>query len=720
MNAGGFLSTSSLRICVTSYPAPANDFCANAIQLTPGNGCTYITGNFTGSMLDGAVPACATAAQQDVWYKFTATDVTNSITLDIVSGLNHGFEILQGGCNGTVVACVNSGAAGAYESYYSNNFIPGQEYYIRVFNAANTASSSNFRICLTKYPTPANDLCINATEVFPAESCSYVGGTFIGATNDGPSPACPASAVSQDIWYKFTATEQTYSIYLNPVSFFNPGFQIFEGSCSGQVMACVNDFGSNSSEYYISNNFVIGQTYYVRFFHAMNGYSSDNITFCVTKYPKPANDTCATATLLYQNTTCTSVGATFSGAMFDGAAISCAPQAGQDVWFRFIAEGNAANINIGPMSGRDLGFQVYQGGCSGTAVGCTNASGVNLSETGYFSNLIQGQEYYIRVFNVYQGLTTGNFSICVYGSVQPCTASVSIAASATQVCSGSSVTFTASPVNGGVTPQYQWKRNGNNVGTNSPVFTASNLSDGENINVVMTSSALCATAPTVTSNAIQISVTSPTTPSFNQIAPVCNGGTISLPTNSSNGITGSWSPAVNNTATTTYTFTPADGQCATTVTMTVQVTVIDPTVTVQGSTITATTAGATYQWIDCTTGEPIPDASTRSFTATINGSYAVVIAQDNCSVTSECLEITSLGLEPRENVMWKIYPNPAGELLNLTVNNDMVIEIIDMMGKTISRLTLASGINRIDVSQLDTGVYMIKSKNGLSAKFVKK
>ena len=32
-----------------------------------------------------------------------------------------------------------------------------------------------------------------------------------------------------------------------------------------------------------------------------------------------------------------------------------------------------------------------------------------------------------------------------------------------------------------------------------------------------------------------------------------------LPTTSNNGITGTWAPAINNTATTTYTFTPAVG-----------------------------------------------------------------------------------------------------------------------------------------------------------------
>ncbi len=67
-------------------------------------------------------------------------------------------------------------------------------------------------------------------------------------------------------------------------------------------------------------------------------------------------------------------------------------------------------------------------------------------------------------------------------------------------------------------------------------------------------------------------VNAPTAPSFTQVAPICLSGTIAaLPTTSNNGITGTWSPAINETATTTYTFTPDAGQCATTTTMTIVV-----------------------------------------------------------------------------------------------------------------------------------------------------
>src|SRR5690606_18494382 len=52
----------------------------------------------------------------------------------------------------------------------------------------------------------------------------------------------------------------------------------------------------------------------------------------------------------------------------------------------------------------------------------------------------------------------------------------------------------------------------------------------------------------------------------------CQGGfLLALPTTSTNGITGTWSPALNNMETTTYEFTPDPGQCAETTTMTIAV-----------------------------------------------------------------------------------------------------------------------------------------------------
>jgi gliding motility-associated-like protein len=76
----------------------------------------------------------------------------------------------------------------------------------------------------------------------------------------------------------------------------------------------------------------------------------------------------------------------------------------------------------------------------------------------------------------------------------------------------------------------------------------------------------CADASTLT-----ITVNQPVVPTFTAVGPICAGNTYTLLASSLEGITGTWSPAIDNTQTTTYTFTPDAGQCATTTTMTVSV-----------------------------------------------------------------------------------------------------------------------------------------------------
>ena len=81
----------------------------------------------------------------------------------------------------------------------------------------------------------------------------------------------------------------------------------------------------------------------------------------------------------------------------------------------------------------------------------------------------------------------------------------------------------------------------------------------------------CATQTTMT-----IVVNPNVIPTFTQVNPICNDQILNaLPTTSLNGISGNWSPSINNLATTIYTFTPNAGQCATQTTMTI---VVNPNV----------------------------------------------------------------------------------------------------------------------------------------------
>jgi len=83
------------------------------------------------------------------------------------------------------------------------------------------------------------------------------------------------------------------------------------------------------------------------------------------------------------------------------------------------------------------------------------------------------------------------------------TAGVSIAASANPSCTGTSVTFTATPVNGGTTPVFQWKVNGSNLGTNLPTYSYM-PANGDSVRCVLTSSELCAANIASSSNIFMV------------------------------------------------------------------------------------------------------------------------------------------------------------------------------------------------------------------------
>ncbi|MEN9303538.1 MAG: hypothetical protein RL264_1967, partial [Bacteroidota bacterium] len=150
-------------------------------------------------------------------------------------------------------------------------------------------------------------------------------------------------------------------------------------------------------------------------------------------------------------------------------------------------------------------------------------------------------------------------------------------------------------------------------------------------------------------------VVAPTTPTFTQLAPICSGASLSaLPTTSTNGITGTWAPALDNTQTTTYTFTPTAGLCATTTTMTITVNPLpsgiansnSPFCAGQAINLTATDGFSTYTWSGPNSFSNATQNPSISNAQAVNaGTYTLTVTDGNgCQATSST--VVSLTTSP--------------------------------------------------------------------------
>jgi gliding motility-associated-like protein len=110
---------------------------------------------------------------------------------------------------------------------------------------------------------------------------------------------------------------------------------------------------------------------------------------------------------------------------------------------------------------------------------------------------------------------------------------VTIVASKDSVCNGSEISFTATTLNAGTNPSYQWKVNGVNAGTNSAIFSTSSLIDKDNISCTITKDTgfSCSTISTAVSNIISTNISAGAIPTVVITTPsndICIGSTVSF------------------------------------------------------------------------------------------------------------------------------------------------------------------------------------------------
>lgn len=129
-------------------------------------------------------------------------------------------------------------------------------------------------------------------------------------------------------------------------------------------------------------------------------------------------------------------------------------------------------------------------------------------------------------------------------------------------------------------------------------------------------------------------------------------------------------------------------------------------------TLTANQVGASYEWIDCNTGIAVfPPETNQSFTAPVNGNYAVVVTLDNCSATSLCENITGVGIAEATTNIVSIYPNPTNGVFSINLTNtDQAVSytLTTLEGRIIEQANNITTNNiQVDLTNQSKGVYFL-------------
>ena len=154
-------------------------------------------------------------------------------------------------------------------------------------------------------------------------------------------------------------------------------------------------------------------------------------------------------------------------------------------------------------TGGGLTYQWYSNTSASTSGGTSLGSANGAQTNSYTPEASTGgtRYYYCIVTGTCGSATSGISGAFIVNPSLP--VSISIVASANPVCLGTSVTFTATPFNGG-TPIYQWKVNGSNVGTGGNTYSYT-PGIGDLITCILTSNVTpCATLNPATSNTINM------------------------------------------------------------------------------------------------------------------------------------------------------------------------------------------------------------------------
>jgi hypothetical protein len=525
-----------------------NDECANATTLSINSNttCSLVTnGNVINATQSLPINTCAGTANDDVWFKFTATSSTHLISLiNFTSGTTDLVHSVYSGTCGalTLLYCSDP------NSSVASNLTVGQTYYIRIYTwTATSNQTSTFQVCIGT-PTPV--ITTNTTTYTTTQLVTNV------LLNAGCSSIFNISSSSGN---NFGSVNGIGYFNKNGSSFpFNEGIILSSGNAllsSGPENSTQSaGIGTWTGDADLESIILLATG------NAMNSKNASKLEFDFIPQISNFNFDFILASEEYGEFQCDYSDAfaflltdTFTGVTKNLAVI---PQTTTPISVVTIRN---SLYNSSCISENEVFFgNYYDTGGQDPLSSPTNFVGSTIPMNAS-STLIPGRTYHIKLVVADRFDTLLDTAVFIRGGsfnigLAPTFTTVSLP---TAICAGSSYTLpliSSNNINGSWSPSF------NNTTTTTYTFTPAPNQ--------------CATGLIRT-----IAVTPNVDPTFSVVDPVCSGTSIAaLPTSSNNipAITGTWSPAINNTVTTTYTFTPSAGQCANSVTKQI---VIIPTIT---------------------------------------------------------------------------------------------------------------------------------------------
>jgi len=260
------------------------------------------------------------------------------------------------------------------------------------------------------------------------------------------------------------------------------------------------------------------------------------------------------------------------------------------------------------------------------------------------------------------------------------TDSVGASAGITAICAGTKVKFIANATNGGSTPAYQWRKDGNNVGTNSPVYVDSLLKSNDSVKVILTSNAACATTTSILSSPLKfmVNTTAPATSS-------AISGPISVTAGQLYGF------KVTNVAGVNYTWTVPAG---------------DTIKAGQG------TDSITVKWGSAAGSIAVTASNACGTSAAVTYNVSVTGGFEDPKVAAADASIKVL-----------LYPNPASDFANLRLSGftgGIIVTVTDMEGRVVWRQEkLANSSYTLPISNLAQGTYIVTIKDKYTIRSLK-